>query len=80
MQTINLGFKVTVKTLRTSKPLHYVLIEHPDKEYRKQLGKGTFYQTESLQAAYVQANKFANVLGIPLEDIVRIIIDPEDIV
>lgn len=74
----NLGFTISIKTLNSGvKPYHYVLVEHPDKNYvnnHNMDGVATFCTSNCLESVELEATKLAKLLGVPLENIQRIIV------
>ena len=74
----NLGFTISIKTLNSGvKPYHYVLVEHPDKDYvdnRSMDGVATFCTSSCREAVELEATKLAKLLGVPLDNIQRIIV------
>lgn len=68
----NLGFTITIKTLDGTKPYHYVLVQHPNKELidnHSMQGVATFCNSYCLDAVKQEANRLAKLLGVPFEDI-----------
>lgn len=74
----NLGFSIAIKTLNSGvKPYYYVLVEHPNKDYinnHTMTGIATFCTTHCFEAVEQEAGRLARLLGVPLEDIQRIIV------
>lgn len=74
----NLGFSISIKTLNSGvKPYYYLLVEHPNKDYvnnRNMDGVATFCTTHSKEAVEREAERMAKLLGVPVEDIQRIIV------